>query len=240
MKTHLSTHRYLVALLAAVIVALPLSVYAQEESVKPGINKSFEDPDVERYIKMFEGDGRAIYSNRNKIVEVLELEPGDDVGDIGAGTGFFSFLFAEKVGSAGTVYSVDIAQNFLNHIKETATKRELTNLKTQLATPRSVELKENSIDVAFICDVYHHFEYPNDSMASLHKALRPDGLLVIVDFERIKGVTTDFSLSHIRAGKGTFTDEIKDSGFDFIREVEMMEEQYVITFRKREAKTDDE
>lgn len=229
-------------LLCACIIALTLclSTAAQEESVRPGVNDSFQDPDVERYIKMFEGDGRAIYKNRNEIAAILELEPGDDVGDIGAGTGFFSMMFAELVKPKGKVFAVDIAQNFIDHIEEVAKEKGIKNVEPTLCTPRSVELKENSIDAAFICDVYHHFEYPFDTLASIHKALRKDGLLVIVDFRRIKGVTSSFSYSHVRAGKGTFTDEILDSGFDLIGEIDLLEDQYILKFRKRELEEDDE
>jgi len=209
--------------------------FAQEESVKPGINDSFKDPDVDRYVTMFEGEDRAIYKNRNEILDVLQLKKGTDVADIGAGTGFFSRMMAHKVGQRGKVYAVDIAENFIEHIAELSEKEGLKNIEAIVCTERSVKLPENSIDVAFICDVYHHFEYPFDSMASLNKAMRPGGRLVIVDFERVKGVSRDWTLGHVRCGKGTVTDEVKDAGFDLVEEVDLgMDEQWVRVFRKRD------
>ena len=71
-------------------------------------------------------------------------------------------------------------------------------------------------------------------MASIHEALRPGGVLVIVDFERVKGVSPPFAMTHIRCGRGTVTDEVKDAGFDFVKEVPMMKDQYIIKFVKRE------
>jgi len=218
----------------AVLLCAASMGFAQEESVKPGINDNFKDPDVSYYVNLFEGESRAIFKNRNEIIDVLQLEKGTDVADIGAGTGFFSRMMAHKVGRRGTVYAVDIAENFVEHIDELSKKEGLKNIKAIVCSERSVDLPENSIDVAFICDVYHHFEYPFDSMASLHKAMRPGGRLVIVDFERVKGVSRDWTLGHVRCGKGTVTDEVGDSGFDFVEEVDLgMPEQWVRIFRKR-------
>ena len=207
---------------------------AQEDSVKPGINDNFKNPDVSYYVNLFEGEDRAIFKRRNEIIDVLQLEKGTDVADIGAGTGFFSRMMAHKVGRRGTVYAVDIAENFIEHIAELSKKEGLKNIKAIVCSERSVDLPENSIDVAFICDVYHHFEFPFDSMASLHKAMRPGGRLVIVDFERVKGVSRDWTLGHVRCGKGTVTDEVRDSGFDLVEEIDLdMSEQWVRVFRKR-------
>ena len=221
--------------MAAVALALILAPYvqAQEQSVKPGINKNFESPKVETYIQMFENESRAIYGQREQILAALKLQPGDDIADVGAGTGFFSRIFAKEVTKDGTVYAVDIAENFIEHNKKEAEKAMLKNIEPILCTERSVELPENSVDVVFICDTYHHFEYPVDTMASIHRALRPGGRLMIVDFERVKGISTDWTLNHVRCGKGVVTDEVKDAGFDFIEEIFLMEEQYVITFKKR-------
>ena len=91
---------------------------AGEKSVKPGINKSFIDPelDVDAFIKRFEIESREVYITRKSIVEACEIEKGDSVADVGAGTGLFTRLFSTEVGDAGWVYAVDIAGPFLKHI----------------------------------------------------------------------------------------------------------------------------
>lgn len=228
-------HRPLAFAFAVFVFTVSALVTAQEQSVKPGINDNFKDPDVDKYITMFEGESREIYKFRNEIVDAVGLQPGMNITDVGAGTGFFSRMFALKVAPGGTVYAVDIAKNFIGHIDAMSKKEGIDNIRASICTDRSVELPDNSIDVAFICDVYHHFEYPYDSMSSIHRALRPGGRVVIVDFERIKGVSTKFAMEHVRCGKGTVTDEVKDSGFDFLEEKPLgMDGQYVIVFRKRE------
>lgn len=214
--------------------ALAVSAAAQEESIRPGINKNFENADVQKYLQRFEREGREVFDRRDEIVATLELSPGDSVADIGAGTGFFSFLMAEAVGPEGTVYAIDIAKNFIDYMDGKAKEYGLKNVVTIRNDPRSTGLETKTVDAVFICDTYHHFEYPFDMLASIRSALKDDGVLVIVDFERIAGETRDFVWNMVRAGKGHFTDEIIDSGFELIEEVPFTEEHYILRFKKRE------
>lgn len=224
------------ALALALLLFIAPQSLAQEQSVKPGINDNFKsaDLDVDEYVGRFEGEDRAIFARRHDIVKALDLKPGMNVADIGAGTGFFSRMFAPHVGPKGKVFAVDISETFIKHIKKTAKEQGIKNIKAVLGDDHSVKLKKNSVDLVFICDVYHHFEFPVDSLASIHKAMRPGGTLVIVDFERVKGVSEEWVLGHVRCGKGTVTDEVKDAGFDFIEEIPMMQGQYVRKFKKRD------
>ncbi|MFQ5767511.1 MAG: class I SAM-dependent methyltransferase [Acidobacteriota bacterium] len=207
-------------------------VGAQEKSVNPGINERFENPDVDLWLKRFESDDRDVYRNREKIVAEIHLEPGMDVADIGAGTGFFTVLFAQRIGPKGTAYAVDIARSFVDHVMKTAGKLELKNIKGIVNPPDATGLPEDSIDVAFICDTYHHFEYPAKMLKSVRKSLRPEGILVIIDFDRIEGVTREFILDMVRADRETFKMEIRHAGFDLISEASLSDEQYILKFRK--------
>jgi ubiquinone/menaquinone biosynthesis C-methylase UbiE len=221
-------------------LALCIAASAQEKNVAPGINDSFQDPDVDRYIKLFEGESRSIFSHRHEIVQTLGLKPGMAVGDIGSGTGFFSMLFSDEVGASGKVYAVDIAKNFIDHIEKISQENEKTNIKGVVCDQHSVKRPENSIDVAFICDVYHHFEYPLDSLKSIHSALKPGGTMIIVDFRRIEGVSRKWTLNHVRCGIGTVIDEVQVSGFDFVEKIDLgMEDQYVLKFVKRAAEPEE-
>jgi ubiquinone/menaquinone biosynthesis C-methylase UbiE len=213
---------------------------AQEESVAPGINDNFQNPNVEKYIEKFEGESRSIFNHRHDIVKALGLKHGMAVGDIGAGTGFFSLLFSDEVGPEGQVYAVDIAKNFVDYIQKISEEHKKTNIEAIVCDERSIQLPEQSIDIAFICDVYHHFEYPYDSLESIHKALKPGGMMVIVDFVRIEGVSKAWTLKHVRCGMGTVIDEAQQAGFDFVEKKDLgMADQYLITFVKR-AQTSDE
>ncbi len=150
------------------------------------MNKKFADPNanIDEFVQRFESEARDVFAKRQAITRAVALKPGDCVADIGAGTGLFTFLFAEQVGPSGTVYAVDIGPAFVKYIAEQAKRRGLERIvKTVLNTPNSAELPARSIDVAFLCDTYHHFEQPEKMLASIHRALRPGGRLVVVDFD---------------------------------------------------------
>jgi ubiquinone/menaquinone biosynthesis C-methylase UbiE len=208
----------------------------QRESVKPGINDRFQNPDVDEFVRSFEAESREIYAQREAIVAELELRPGMDVADIGAGTGFFTILFARAVGPDGKVYGVDIAENFVQHIRELAEREGLGNVHGVVNREDSVDLPAGSIDLAFICDTYHHFEYPEPTLASIHKALRPGGALVIVDFKRIEGTSREWVLNHVRAGQEVTTQEIERAGFELVddgADIRYLDENYLIRFRRK-------
>src|SRR6516225_12320512 len=192
---------------------LTVASAGQEKSVNPGINKKFENPNVEEFVNTFEKNGREIYDFRKEIVEACKLKSGMAVADIGAGTGLLTRIFAPAVGDKGKVYAVDIAQKFLDHIKKTCDDKGIKNVKYVKCTETSAELPENSIDLAFICDTYHHFEFPFKTMASIHEALRPGGQVVVVDFHRIPGKSREWVLNHVRAGQEVVVKEIEQSGF---------------------------
>jgi len=230
-----SSHHAQRLLLALLLGSVAAMVAAQDASVAPGVNSRFLDQSVDAdvYVDMFESESREIYAHRREIVDALGLDAGEAAADVGAGTGFFSRMIAAQVGPTGVVYAVDIAQNLLDHIDRISQEQSISNIETVLGGDRSTNLAPASVDLVFVCDTYHHFEYPNDVLASVHDALRPGGELVVVDFERIRGVSPAFAINHVRAGKGTVTDEIKDAGFDFLGEVDLMRDQYVLRFRKR-------
>jgi len=139
---------------------------AQDKSVNPGINDSFRDPDPQEFLGRFEVESREVFARRNEIVAACCIQPGQTVADIGAGTGLFSRMFSEAAGKDGRVIAVDISQKFLDHIQKTSRDAGQQNVETLLCTADSTELPAESVDVAFICDVYHHFEFPFKTMAS--------------------------------------------------------------------------
>lgn len=209
---------------------------AAEQSVNPGINDPYlrEDVDPDAWAQRFEVESREIYAHREDIADALALRPGDRIADVGAGTGFFVPLFARRVGPQGAVYAVDIVPAFIKHIDRRARAAGLEQVKPWLCSEDSVDLPPESVDTVFICDTYHHFEYPRSSLASIHAALSPGGELFVIDFERIPGVSRDWILQHVRAGKETFRAEIEAAGFEFVEEpnIRGLEENYALRFRK--------
>ena len=217
------------------IALLPTSSIAQDKSVRPGINDTFKSPDVASYVERFEAEGREIYEQREEIVKAAGIKPGMMVADVGAGTGLFTRLFAKQVGDDGQVYAVDIAQEFLDHIVQSCKAEGITNVNPIRCEQDDASLPPASVDLIFICDTYHHFEFPQKTMASLHKALRPGGQIVLIDFRRIEGQSSDFIMQHVRAGQEVFSQEVLDAGFKLVDEnKDLLKDNYFMRFEKAE------
>ncbi len=144
-------------------------------------------------------------------------------------------MFSKEVGETGWVYALDIAPKFVERVEKVADLRGIENVTPVLCGQDNIRLAPGSIDVAFICDVYHHFEYPGESLASIHKAIAPGGRLVVIDFERIPGESREFILNHVRAGKSVFRAEIEQAGFQFVKEVKVagFKENYFLCFERK-------
>ena len=183
--------------------------------------------------EIFEGESRELFPARNEILAATGVRPGMRIADIGAGTGLYTRLFADATGEKGWVYAVDISTRFLEHINERSAAQR--NVTAVLGQQDSVRLPPGSIDLAFLCDTYHHLEYPEASLQSIHEALAKGGVLVVVDFERIPGQSRDWVLGHVRAGKEVFRKEIEKAGFQFLEEKKVpgLQENYLLRFRKK-------
>lgn len=218
------------------LFALALSFFfALAPDAGAGPNDKFLDPnlDVARWSASFEGAGREVYDKRQQIVAALALKKGGAVADVGAGTGLFTMAFAEQVGPQGTVYAVEISPRFLEHLKKRAAAAGATNVQVIRSTAQSTLLPPASVDVVFLCDTYHHFEQPKRVLASIKRALRPGGALVVVDFKREPGKTADWIMKHVRAGQAAVTREIVAAGFAPPEEPLQLKENYLLRFRLR-------
>ena len=222
--------------ISLVSLSLGSMARAQEKSVKPGINDSFQDPNASQYVERFEREGREVYDQRDNIIKACEIKPGMVIADIGAGTGLFTRLLSKATGDEGKVYAVDIAENFIEHITEFAKQEGLTNVEGVICKPDFVNLPPNSVDLVYICDTYHHFEFPYKTMASIHRALKPNGRVVLVEFSREEGKSSEWIMGHVRAGQAVFTKEVTDSGFAQIKEVKgFFKESYMVHFNKAKS-----
>ncbi len=235
---------FVVIILAAILCAAPPGMIAQqtapaqEKSVKPGINEEWKKPDIKPLVERLETESREIYHERENLAGLAGPKPGAVVADIGAGSGFMTELFAKMVGPRGKVYAEDINPKLLELISKRAAEQGLKNIQTVLGKETSIELPANSVDLIFLCDAYHHFEYPKNMLASIYKALRPGGQIVLVEFERIPGKSPAWMIEHTRAGKEVFAKEITDAGLELINDhkVVFLKENYVLRFRKPDVR----
>ncbi len=235
MLIHFNASKAIFATLGLALV-LSTGLPAQQESVNPGANSGFTNPEMklEDYSNRFETESREVFHERAKVIAALKLKPGMAIADVGAGTGIYAIPFAEAVGTQGMVHAIDLSPTFIKHLTKQSKERGLKQLQPRLGEGRSVGLPENSVDLLFTCDTYHHFEFPKDVLASAIKAVKPGGQFVVIDFDREPGKSREWLLDHIRAGKSEVKSEITAAGFRFVDEVMIdgFKETYFLRFEK--------
>jgi SAM-dependent methyltransferase len=150
----------------------------------------------------------------------------------------FSLLFARVVGEAGRVYAVDISPTFIDKILERSGHYHVSNIVGVLGTQRDTGLGPESVDLAFVCDTYHHFEYPTAMLASIRRALRPGGELVVIDYRRGPGTGSPWIREHVRAGEELVSEEIEAAGFARVGQETFLQDNWFLRFRKLEPTRD--
>ncbi len=198
----------------------------------PEITKRFDAPTrtLEDWINRFESESREVFAHRLTIVDMLDVEPGSDIADIGAGTGLFEPLLSQAVGAEGKVYAVDVSPRFLDHLRDRKEAEGWSNVTIVEGTEKSPLLAPDSVDLLFICATYHHFTHVAEMLAAIKNSLRPGGRMVVVDFHRIPGESSDWVMGHVRAGVEVVRAEIEAAGFQYTRTIEILKENFVLEF----------
>lgn len=164
---------------------------------------------------------------------------GSTVADIGAGSGRDSWVFAEIVGPAGTVFAEEIAQGLVDAIGKGAEERELAQVKAVLGRVDDPCLPEASVDLAFIHYVYHHMTQPREMLRGIWRGLKPGGYFVVVD--RRRGTLRDWVACEERGSKHfwiaetTVVRQAREEGFLFVQCAEDCwpdDDQFVLVFQR--------
>jgi SAM-dependent methyltransferase len=165
-----------------------------------------------------------------KLMKVLKLDPGLEVADIGAGTGYMSFRMAKAVGPEGKVYAVDIQPEMLDILRERMKKRKVENVEPVLGTIDNPNLPPESVDLILMVDVYHEFEFPYEMTVEMVKALRPGGRLVFVEY-RLEDPNVPIKLIHKMTEKQVLL-EMKPHPLRWVGTANLLPRQHVIFFEK--------
>ncbi|AFY74837.1 methylase involved in ubiquinone/menaquinone biosynthesis [Synechococcus sp. PCC 7502] len=115
-----------------------------------------------------------------KVIDSLKLKSSDAVADIGAGTGYFSFRIAPSVNK---VYAVDIQPEMIEILTLLKAEKNNLNVEPILSTNTSPNLPTVGIDLALMVDAYHEFDYPQEMMKGIVKALKPNGRVALVEYK---------------------------------------------------------
>ena len=166
----------------------------------------------------------------DEALDLIGIQKGMVIGDVGAGTGFISMKIAERVGPTGKVYANDIQPEMLDRLRQNAKRANITNIETVLGSETDPKLPAGKIDLIIMVDVYHEFARPQDMLDNMRAALKPDGRLVFLEYKK-----EDPSIP-IRPEHKMSTSEVKTEveaeGYKLDKVIDTLPRQHIIFFRK--------
>jgi predicted methyltransferase len=151
------------------------------------------------------------------VMDALRIGPRSRVADIGAGTGYFTFHLAERVGATGRVYAEDIQRAALEDINRRASARALKQITTILGADNDPHLPRDSLDVVLVVNTYHELQAYDAMMQGFWQGLRAGGLLAIIDCEAQAGELPESYVRHHRVPSASVRIEAARNGFRFVR-----------------------
>jgi ubiquinone/menaquinone biosynthesis C-methylase UbiE len=176
------------------------------------------------------GPERDARQKPQQLVDWMGIKPGMTVADLGTGPGYMLPWLSKAVGALGKVQAEDIQQDFLDKAKAKASLEKLGNVAFVLGTEKDARLAAESVDVLLSLDAYHHFDYPAEMLASIRKALKPDGSFFLVEYYKDHFADRN----HVRLDAPDVIREIESNGFRLKSRWELEANgQYAVLFVKK-------
>ena len=209
-------------LLAALLAAC---AHAPQHPAQPDhFEHRFED--AEAWAKDFDDPARDAWQMPDRVIEALQLRPGQRVADLGAGTGYFSVRLARS-SAAPKVYALDIEPSMVEYVRHRAMQEGLSNVVAMLAARDRSNLPE-PVDLVLIVDTYHHLPDRVAYFTALRDLLRPTGRIAIVDFRKgaPSGPPEEFRLT-----PAEISDEMGKAGFRLEAQHDFLPRQIFLVYR---------
>lgn len=165
------------------------------------------------------------------LVQLLDPKPGERHADVGCGPGYFALPVAERVRPDGRVYALDISPEMLAMCRERARARGLDAVVVALQNDEhKLPLNDDSLDGAWLANVFHELDDPVALLGELRRALKPGGRLVVVDWKPVE-MEIGPPLEH-RVPVEAVVRALREAGFEAIREHALYEHHYAVTARR--------
>lgn len=212
------------------------SIYGEIAPSADGIGKTYQGREISAVMgwqgaAWLEREEREREERGSLLLQELRLQPGMDIADVGAGTGYYARRMAPLVGPRGKVYAVDVQPEMVAMLRQTAARPGMGNIVPVLADVDDPKLAPGSIDVALMVDVYHELEYPHEVLTRLVQALKPGGRLVFVEY-RAEDDSVPIKPLHKMTG-AQVRREASQHALEWERTADALPWQHVVVFRKR-------
>jgi len=166
------------------------------------------------------------------VIDAMELRGGEVVADLGAGSGYFTFRLAAKVGKTGKVLAVEIQDEMMETLRRRARALGVTNVEDVKGTETDPKLPASGVDMVLMVDVYHELAYPFEVMTKVREALKPGGRVVFVEYRK-EDPRVPIKEVH-KMSVEQLSKEMKVVGLAHIRTVESLPSQHIVIFEKLE------
>ena len=187
--------------------------------------------DIQQYLEHLDRAERDTDQQPARVIEELGLQPGLSVADIGAGSGYFTRRFVQAVTDKGKVYAVDVEPDMLQYAKASIARMSIpATVEFILARPDNPQLPPQSIDLVFLCNVYHHLNDRPAYFSRVRPSLKPGGRVAVIDFYHdARSGDIGFPRKHLVA-REIVIEEMAKAGFQLAREHTFLERQYFLEF----------
>lgn len=166
----------------------------------------------------------------SEMLDQLRLRDGMVVCDMGSGDGYYTFQMASRVAPSGRVVAVDIQPEMLQALSRKMEDKQVRNIDTILGELWDPKLEAESLDLVLMVDVYHEFSHPVQMLAAIRKALKPDGVIALVEF-RAEDPTVPIKPEH-KMTKAQAIKEFKANGFKPVRQYDRLPQQHLLFMGK--------
>lgn len=180
-------------------------------------------------VAWLERNSRTQEENTALALASLPLKSNSVVADVGAGSGFYTFRVAQRIPN-GKVYAVEIQDDAISYLKKKGIEDNFTNVEVIKGSEKAPNLPANSIDLAFMVDVYHELQHPSAYLAALKKALKPNGQLLLLEYKEedpMIAIKPEHKMSVKQAKK-----ELAANGFKLVKNGTFLPLQHFLLFEK--------
>lgn len=163
------------------------------------------------------------------VLDVLRVHEGQTVADVGCGSGYVTVHLAKRVGPRGRVYATDLQREMLDLLSTKVAAERLSNVTPLLTTEDDAKLPGRALDLLLLVDVYHELPKPAASLAQFRAALRPEGVLALVEY-RAEDPAVAIKPEH-KTTLAQLQRELTANGWRFVASDESLPQQRIVTFR---------